>query len=123
MRRRPFLVLAAALAALGAVAGSGAPARAGPADGAALYRQRCASCHAAPSLAPSLSGVVGRRAGSADFRYSAPLKASDLVWTPSTLDSFLSAPPRLVPGTRMVVSVPDPEQRKAIIAYLARPGA
>lgn len=95
-------------------------------DGALLFRQRCASCHAvAPGqrsvLAPSLAGVVGRRAASTTFNYSPALKGSGVVWTRANLDRYLTAPTRMVPGTRMVISVTNPQQRAAILDYLARP--
>lgn len=96
-------------------------------DGAALFRQRCASCHvAAPNatvrLAPNLVGIVGRKAGKVPgFNYSPALKASTITWTRASLNQFLQAPMRMVPGTRMVISVPDAAQRAAIVAYLARP--
>jgi len=93
-------------------------------DGATIFRQRCQSCHvvgtARPTtLGPSLAGVVGRKAASTDFKYSAALQASGLTWTKANLDKFLSGPTRMVPGTRMVISLPDPAQRAALINYLA----
>ncbi len=100
---------------------------AGPAvDGAAIYRQRCAMCHGATlttrtPLAPSLSGVVGRKAASSQFNYSPALKASNLVWTRANLDRFLQGPSQMVPGTRMVISISDPAQRAAVLNYLTRP--
>ena len=42
-----------------------------------------------------------------------------MTWNRETLDSFLIAPARKVPGTRMVVSVPDAQQRARLIAFLA----
>jgi cytochrome c len=90
-------------------------------SGDQIFKQRCQMCHAAaPGLmAPSLKGVVGRKAGATQFSYSSALKAAKLSWTKENLDKFLAAPTKLVPGTRMVISVSDPAQRKAVIAYLA----
>jgi cytochrome c len=92
-------------------------------DGAVLYVQRCASCHGAPNgqstLAPNLTGVVGRKAASTSFNYSAALKASGLTWNRANLDRFLTAPARMVPGTKMVIGVTDPAQRAAVLDYLA----
>ena len=93
--------------------------------GATVYRQRCQVCHGAakakPSpLGPSLSGVVGRKAGSTPFAYSAALKASKLVWTRDNLDKFLAGPSKLVPGTRMAMAVPDAAQRSAVVSFLAK---
>lgn len=92
-------------------------------NGETLFRQRCQSCHSvAPGrntpLGPNLIGVVGRKAASTPFRYSPALKASGLTWNRATLDRFLTAPTRAVPGTRMVVSVPNAAQRAALVGYL-----
>jgi len=70
------------------------------------------------SQGPSLAGVVGRKAGSTQFNYSAALKDSNLTWTKPNLDRFLTAPMRMVPGTRMAVTLPDAAQRRALIQYL-----
>lgn len=93
-------------------------------DGGALFKQRCMMCHsvtpgAKPGMGPNLAGVGGRAAASTDFKYSPALKASKLKWDTATLDKFLSGPGKLVPGTRMVISVPDAKQRAALVAYLA----
>lgn len=91
------------------------------------FNQRCKVCHVvtpggAPGpLAPNLRGVVGRKAASTAFKtYSPALTASKLVWSSANLDKFLTAPGKMVPGTRMVIAVSDAGQRKAIIAYLAK---
>jgi len=94
------------------------------ADGRALFKQRCASCHAteagrASSMGPNLAGVVGRGAGTTDYRYSAALKASGLKWTRENLSNYIAAPQKLVPGTSMVVSLSDYAQRAAVVDYLA----
>jgi cytochrome c len=103
------------------------PAASAPAiDGGALFRQRCGSCHnmtpgARALLAPSLVGVVGRKAASTTFNYSAALRASNLTWTRANLDRYLTAPGQMVPGTRMVIGVSDAAQRAAILNYLTKP--
>lgn len=96
-------------------------------DGEGLYRQRCQACHSVTAgktspLGPNLYGVVDRKAAAAPvpFRYSLPLKNSNLTWTRENLDKYLAAPTKTVPGTRMVVALPNAEQRTAIIDYLAR---
>jgi cytochrome c len=116
-----MLAAAALLSAATPAAVTAAP------DGAALFRQRCQGCHVpaagqTPPLAPSLAGVVGRAAASTGFNYSPALKNSKLVWDRANLDKFLAGPMRMVPGTRMAIFVPDPQQRAAIIDYLARAG-
>lgn len=95
-----------------------------PVAGEVIYRQRCQSCHTSQAgapgrIGPNLSRVMGRKAGTAAFRYSPALSRSGVTWTPQTLDAFLKSPTRMVPGTRMVVSLANDEQRRNIIAYLA----
>lgn len=91
--------------------------------GQTIYQQRCSSCHGtatrSPTLAPNLAGIVGRKAASTKFNYSSALRTSGLTWTRANLDRFLSAPMRMVPGTRMVISVTDTAQRSALLDYLA----
>lgn len=84
----------------------------------------CLACHTVErgrnGSGPSLVGMMGRKAGSLPgFPYSPALATSGIVWTPETLDRWLAGPIRMVPGTRMVMPVPDPAQRKAVIDYLA----
>lgn len=101
-----------------------ASAQAAP-DGVVIYKQRCQVCHGAANakaspLGPSLAGVVGRPAASKPFAYSTALKASKLTWTKPNLDKFLAGPSKMVPGTKMVMAVPDGAQRAALIGYLAK---
>ena len=118
--------LAFVAVALAAVPATAVPAAALAEDvtaGAATFRQ-CTACHAYKSgqpgvAAPNLVGVVGRKAATTGFSYSAALKASKLTWDKATLDTFLKAPQKLVPGTRMFISVPDDTTRRNLIAYLA----
>lgn len=93
--------------------------------GETLFTQRCAMCHKvspdkAAGVGPNLRGVVGRQAAATPFNYSAALKKAKLKWDAKTLDAFLTAPGKVVPGTRMVVSVPDPKQRAALIGYMSK---
>jgi cytochrome c len=92
------------------------------AKGADVYQERCGSCHVLNGVGqgPSLVGVVGRKAASIPgFNYSDAMKASGLTWTPANLDRFVSGPTKLVPGTAMRAIVPDPTERRDLIAYLA----
>lgn len=84
----------------------------------------CKACHtvqkgAKSGLGPNLNGVVGRPAASVPgFNYSPAMKGSKLRWDEATLNQFLAAPTKKVPGTRMPIGMADPAKRAAIIAYL-----
>ena len=63
---------------------------------------------------------MGRKVASLpDFDYSAALKKLGGVWTPARLDTWLQNPQAVAPGAKMFLTVPDPQQRHDIIAYLA----
>ena len=96
----------------------------GAVDGQQLFRARCQVCHAiAPGVAspvgPHLGGVVGRKAGSTTFAYSPAMKNAKVVWTKANLNRYLLGPNKMIPGVRMVITVPEASVRAAIIAYLA----
>jgi cytochrome c len=90
--------------------------------GAATFKQQCQMCHvntpgAKGFAAPNLFGVVGRKAGH-PVRLFRRAQGSGKTWDAKTLDTFLTAPGKLVPGTRMAVAIPDPKKRADVIAYL-----
>jgi cytochrome c len=94
--------------------------------GTALFKSRCAVCHsvdaAKPKVtAPTLAGVVGRKAGSLpQARYSSGMKAAtSIVWTPANLDKYLASPRDVIKGTNMVIKLTKPQDRADVIAYLA----
>jgi cytochrome c len=121
MKRDSIVALTAMLLAVGA---ADAAAAQGVEDGASYFSGHCQMCHTnAPGqrngVGPNLFGVGNRKAGSAaNFSYTPALKSSKLVWTQRTLDKFLTMPGALVPGTMMVVNIPDASQRQRLIAYL-----
>ncbi|WP_422005191.1 c-type cytochrome [Pyruvatibacter mobilis] len=91
------------------------------AEGEALYEALCAACHApdANRIGPAHREVFGSRAGSVDgFSYTPALQSLDVVWDEETLDRWLAAPAAMAPGTSMGVNVPDPDRRRALIAFL-----
>jgi cytochrome c len=66
--------------------------------------------------------MFGRRAGAvADFAYSRALRESGLVWTPLSLEAWLTDPTGFVAGTTMAFAgYRSPEDRRDLIAYLLR---
>ena len=90
------------------------------AHGATVYHQ-CMICHSLDKngIGPSHRNVFGRAAGSApNYTYSAALKASNIVWNESTLEQWLANPQALVPGTKMMFSVDNAQDRADVIAFL-----
>lgn len=110
----------AALAVVGLI-GSASVAHA---DRAPPYFAVCSSCHVtspdgSSAQGPNLRGVVGRKAGSdPKYSYSAALKGASIVWTEQNLDKWLTKPNMMVPGTKMMISVQNAEDRQKIIDYL-----
>jgi cytochrome c len=92
--------------------------------GKALFEQ-CAACHSLDGTGdydgPTLKGVIGRKAGSLeDYRYSAAMKRSDVVWDAATIDKYVADPQAFVPGNRMAFAgISDKTQREDLIAFLA----
>ena len=113
----------AAVLALAAVA----PAAAAPdaARGEQVYG-RCLACHALAydRVGPRHCGLIGRRAGSVPgFVYSPAMKGSGIVWNAASLDRFLAAPMRVMPGTAMTYDgIADAAERADLIAYLEQAG-
>ena len=126
MNIRIPLLTAVAVALLGAGVAQAASGAAGdPVKGKAMFTQQCMLCHSATAglegAAPSLFGVVGRKAASDPgySGYSHALKGSGLTWTRANLDTFLSGPAKLVPGTAMPITVNQAQDRANVISYLA----
>lgn len=124
MRRCAVALLLAALG--GAASASPAPAAlTGNVEAGRAEFARCQWCHqAGPSarsgFGPQLTGIVGRRAGAAaDYKYSAAMKTSGVVWTEPVLAAFLKAPQKVVPDNKMRFWGIADEQRIAhLLAYL-----
>jgi cytochrome c len=93
-------------------------------DGAALFRQQCATCHATslsetPRQGPPLARIVGRQAGKLEgFHYSPALAQADFTWDESRLDAWLTDPQAVVPGVMMPYRQANAQTRAVIISYL-----
>ncbi len=94
------------------------------AAGEAIFKKTCAVCHTTEEgknkIGPSLHGVVGRHSASLpNFTYSEAMKKADKTWDDQTLDTYLTNPRELVPGTKMIfVGLKSEEDRQNVIAYL-----
>lgn len=95
-----------------------------PPDGAALFKQQCATCHTtnltdAQRQGPALVKMVGRQAGTVEgFRYSPGFSKAGFVWDDGKLDAWLTNPQAVIPGAIMAYRQARPEVRAAIITYL-----
>ena len=128
-----LFALAALLAACAACATTSAlgPGTKGDADasgadrGKAVFMNACSTCHGVTKedtmkVGPSLFGVLGRKAGTAQSLLGASenLKKYGVTWNAETLDEFLANPDAKVPGTPMSAALADSKQRADVIAYL-----
>src|SRR5574341_1606872 len=76
-----------------------------PAKGEKIFA-KCKACHAVEAgknkVGPSLAGLFGRTAGTAEgYSYSDAMKSSGIVWSDETLHKYLEKPKDVVPGTKM----------------------
>jgi cytochrome c len=101
------------------------------ADAAAGEKEfkKCASCHTSDKggpdrIGPNLAGIVGgKKAHSATFAYSDPLKAKGGTWTYEDLFAFFKKPKDFVPGTKMTFAgLSNPKDIANVIAYLRTTG-
>lgn len=97
------------------------------AAGEKVFNQ-CKACHTLEQgkhrVGPSLHGVIGRKAGSAEgFKYSDPMIKSGITWNAEELDKYLADPKGFIPGNKMAFAgLKKDEDRKNVIAYLQKQG-
>jgi cytochrome c len=118
--RKPFLLFALAVSVVFASPQAYA-------DGDAIHGKqifaRCAACHAKDNskrTGPGLLGIIGRKAASMPgFRYSRAMRNSNISWDEATLDAFITAPQKAVPGTTMpFAGIKNSQDRADLITYL-----
>ncbi|TBW37214.1 c-type cytochrome [Siculibacillus lacustris] len=120
------------LAALGFVAAAGSASAADVAAGEKVFA-KCKICHAigegaTNKVGPQLNGVIGRKAGSTDFKgYGEGLKKlgdEGLVWDEAKLTQYVKDPKAFNPTTKMAfVGVKDDTDLANVVAYVAQFGA
>ncbi|KKB13178.1 hypothetical protein VE25_03625 [Devosia geojensis] len=97
------------------------------AERGASAARKCQSCHnfgegEGHKSGPVLWDTIGHPiAGHEGYSYSgalAEIGASGETWTFEHMDEWLSGPQAFAPGTKMSLSVSNPEERADIIAYL-----
>lgn len=121
-----LLSVAGAIAPVAAIAGDASPAGDATA-GRRAFNRSCRACHqvevgAGSELGPNLAGVLGRAAGAdgaADYSDAFRNAAGGITWDAPTLERFLEAPTKMIPGTKMPLAVADATQRRDLIAYLS----
>lgn len=100
----------------------------GDAEAGRLVFRKCQACHSLDAgknlLGPSLAGVVGRKAGTAQgYDYSPAMKKADITWNEQTLDQYLTDPSKVVPGNKMPFpGLKADHDRADVIAYIASAG-
>jgi cytochrome c len=115
------------LMAAAALCAAAAPAMAAdPAAGEKAFAV-CKACHkvgesAKNGVGPTLNGVVGRPAGSAEgFKYSDAMKNSGITWDEANLAEYIKNPKEKVPGNKMAFAgVKDDTKLADIIAFLTQ---
>ena len=100
-------------------------------NGERQFRRKCSVCHTLGAdggrrAGPPLGGVIGRPAGAVEgYPYSDALVASGIVWDERSVNAlFHRGPDVYVPGTTMPVQrIADADDRRDLVAYLARTGS
>jgi cytochrome c len=118
------IAVASLAVCLSLFAAGAARAEGDAASGEKLFRQ-CKSCHATEAgknrVGPSLFGVVGKKAGSAEeFKgYSEGLKAAGFSWDDAKLDAYLTNPKAVIADSKMAFAgIAEAADREHVVAYL-----
>ena len=120
------LVHALSAAAVLALASSSAFAAGDPEAGQKVFT-KCAACHkvgpgAKNGVGPELNGLAGRHSGSVEgYAYSDANKNSGITWNEAKFKEYITAPQKVVPGTKMTFpGLPNEADRDNVWAYLSQ---
>ena len=69
---------------------------------------------------PTLTGVLGRKAGSvAGFKYSEAMAASGVVWDEATIAEYVASPKEFIPGNKMAFAgLKKEDEIENLLAYI-----
>jgi cytochrome c len=117
-----------ALLLFGAALSCGMARAADMSHGESVFKENCAPCHThieglMDKSGPNLHGLFNRRAGTAVYRFGFTdvVAQSGIQWMAPTLNLFLTAPARMMPGTKMVFpGLKDAQDRADLICYLQK---
>jgi len=104
----------------------GSPTALAAADSSAgqtVFATHCVACHSTQpgknEVGPSLAGIVGSKSGSVPgYDFSPAVKDANITWDDANLDKYLADPAGVIPGTRMLINLPNETDRQNVIAYL-----
>jgi len=87
------------------------------AEGSALTRRKCASCHSLDrnirKVGPTLKGIMGRKPAISGIPFE--------TWTEEAMNKWLENPRSVKKKTKMAIpGIKDAEERRQIISYLKR---
>jgi cytochrome c len=100
---RTLVLTAAAMALMASVQST----RAQDVEAGEASFRKCMACHAIGpdaqnKVGPELNGIDGRKAGTAEgYSYSTANTSSGITWDEAKFKEYITAPSKMVPGTKM----------------------